>query len=110
MVAAWLKLPFGKFEPSLLNWGEAPDRIGDAVEDQQRLQARRAIEALRAGVPNHEAVKALGITAPAIEDRFVELLSQIQQAGAEPVNPAGFLVAGEFGSGKSHLLEYCRRL
>ena len=81
------------------------------MEDQGvRLRARRAIEALRAGVPNREAVETLGIASPAIEERFLELLSTAHQAGAEGISPSGFLVAGNFGSGKSHLLHYCQHL
>ncbi|HVA89790.1 MAG TPA: BREX system ATP-binding domain-containing protein [Chloroflexota bacterium] len=71
--------------------------------DQQ--QARRAIEALRAGVPNRDAVSALGSAAPEIEERFQNLLSAGQEQTPEIPGPAGFLLAGNFGSGKSHLLE-----
>jgi hypothetical protein len=74
-------------------------------EGVDRQQARRAIEALRAGVPNRDAVRALGSAAPEIEDRFQHLLSTVQEQGSEVGGPAGFLLAGNFGSGKSHLLE-----
>jgi hypothetical protein len=70
-----------------------------------RQQARRAIEALRAGVPNRDAVRALGSAAPEIEDRFQHLLGTAQEQGSEVGGPSGFLLAGNFGSGKSHLLE-----
>jgi hypothetical protein len=75
------------------------------MEPTDRLHARRAIEALRAGVPSRDAVHALGSSAPDIEDRFQNLLSAAQEQAAEPAGQAGFLVAGNFGSGKSHLLE-----
>jgi hypothetical protein len=66
---------------------------------------RRAIEALRAGVPSRDAVAALGSGQNAIEDRFASLL-QDTKAG----NPAGMLLGGGFGAGKSHLLEHLARL
>jgi len=78
--------------------------------DDARLAARRAIEALRSGVPNHDAVRALGAGTPAIEDRFVALLAEAHERGTEPLPQSGFLVAGNFGSGKSHLLEHLQQL
>lgn len=85
-----------------------------------RIQARRAIEALRAGVPNRDAVVALGSAHPEIEEAFRALLSAAQERAAEPDgwdwdgrngrDEAGFLVAGNFGTGKSHLLEYLRQI
>ena len=70
-----------------------------------QLQARRAIEALRSGVPNRDAVTALNSSAPVIEDRFQHFLSGAAEHGADAPGPSGFLLAGGFGSGKSHLLE-----
>ncbi|HWE62920.1 MAG TPA: BREX system ATP-binding domain-containing protein, partial [Chloroflexota bacterium] len=78
--------------------------------NEQQLAARRAIEALRAGVPNRDAVRALGTATPAIEERFSDLLSAAQEQGLEPHSPAGLVVAGNFGSGKSHLLAYLQDL
>jgi hypothetical protein len=66
---------------------------------------RRAIEALRAGVPSRDAVAATGSGQSAIEDRFASLLE-----GAGAGNPAGLLLGGGFGAGKSHLLEHLARL
>jgi BREX system ATP-binding protein BrxC/D len=66
---------------------------------------RRAIEALRAGVPSRDAVAALGSGQSAIEDRFAELRQQ-----ATSSTPGGLLIGGGFGSGKSHLLEHLGRL
>jgi hypothetical protein len=60
------------------------------------LDARRAVEALRAGVPNREAVRLLGSGQTSINARFADL-------GAR-----GFIVEGEFGSGKSHVLRALR--
>jgi predicted ATPase len=70
-----------------------------------QMRARRAIEALRAGVPNRDAVGALPSSAPTIEDHFQRLLSAAIERGIEAPGPAGFLLAGNFGAGKSHLLE-----
>jgi P-loop Domain of unknown function (DUF2791) len=70
-----------------------------------RLAARRALEALRAGVPNHDAVSALGSLQTAVDDRFTELLASAGDPNrGEPVG--GLLIGGGFGSGKSHALEY----
>ncbi|MBI4544759.1 MAG: DUF2791 family P-loop domain-containing protein [Gemmatimonadetes bacterium] len=67
-----------------------------------RVTQRRAIEALRSGVPNRDAVRALGSTQLSIERQFEEKLDAVRSGG-----PAGgLLVGGDFGSGKSHLLEY----
>jgi hypothetical protein len=67
------------------------------------------VEALRNGVPNRDAVAALGCSQTEAENRFV---AQLDAAGAsdqsEPVT--GLLVQGNFGSGKSHLLEYFEHL
>ncbi|MGH9175005.1 MAG: BREX system ATP-binding domain-containing protein, partial [Vicinamibacterales bacterium] len=75
-----------------------------------RVQARRAIEALRAGVPNRDAVVELGSAHTAIEERFQQELEATRQAGIEARQEAGFLIAGNFGTGKSHLLEYLRQI
>jgi len=62
------------------------------------IAARRAIEALRNGVPNRFAVAELGSWQCQIEERFQELCK-----GASS-GPAGMLIKGDFGTGKSHLL------
>ncbi|MGH9138653.1 MAG: BREX system ATP-binding domain-containing protein [Acidimicrobiales bacterium] len=73
------------------------------------LPARRALEALRAGVPNRDAVAALGSQQTAVEDRFSQLLDAIaRRAGSEPAG--GMLVSGGFGAGKSHVLEHLAHL
>jgi hypothetical protein len=69
------------------------------------VAARRAIEALRAGVPSRDAVAALGSGQSAIEDRFMALC-----AGAAGGKAGGLLLGGGFGAGKSHLLEHLARL
>ncbi|CAN5855824.1 DUF2791 family P-loop domain-containing protein [soil metagenome] len=69
--------------------------------NDHRVQQRRAIEALRSGVPNRDAVRALGSAQAAIEQRFQRKLD----AAREGDMAGGLLVGGGFGSGKSHLLE-----
>jgi hypothetical protein len=81
---------------------------GSALDSQ--VQARRAIEALRAGVPNRDAVLALGSAHPQIEEQFGRLLTEAKEQPAVPRNPAGFLIAGNFGTGKSHELEYLQQI
>jgi hypothetical protein len=66
---------------------------------------RRAIEALRAGVPSRDAVAVLGTGQTAIEDRVDALLADTQDG-----RPGGVLLGGGFGAGKSHLLEHLARL
>lgn len=75
-----------------------------------QVQARRAIEALRAGVPNRDAVLALGSTHAQIEEQFGQLLSEAKEQATTPRSPAGFLIAGNFGTGKSHELEYLQQI
>jgi hypothetical protein len=64
----------------------------------------RAIEALRAGVPNGSAVTRLDTDQTEIEGRFLELLSQVASERELGHQIQGFLIHGDFGSGKSHLL------
>ena len=69
-----------------------------------RLMNRRALEALRNGVPNSDAVAVLGSNQPAVERDFEAMLSRVSDHSVVPDSGRGMLVAGEFGSGKSHLL------
>ena len=68
-----------------------------------RVSARRAIEALRAGVPTSDAIRRLGCPDEGLEIRFEAALDSV----ADATTP-GFAVAGGFGTGKSHLLGYLR--
>lgn len=70
----------------------------------------RAIEALRAGVPNRDAVQALGNSQSHIEQRFKAMMAAVQSGFAQGDSPEGILIAGDFGAGKSHLLEYFQHL
>jgi hypothetical protein len=71
---------------------------------------RRALEALRNGVPNRDAVAALGCGQTHVTDRFQTQLGQLDDAFPLDRQARGMLVAGDFGSGKSHLLEYLKHL
>lgn len=64
---------------------------------------RRAIEALRAGVPNGDAVRVLGSNQSHVISAFDERL----EGAIDPTghDSTGFVVAGGFGTGKSHLVE-----
>jgi hypothetical protein len=71
--------------------------------------ARRAIEALRSGVPNRDVVRQLGVFQGDVTQRFRELILEVEQAletGDE--SPRSIVISGTFGAGKSHLLEYLR--
>jgi hypothetical protein len=70
------------------------------------LQYRRALEALRNGVPNRDVVKVLGCGQAEIEVRFRQSLQRCFDCFGQGKQVPGFLVTGDFGSGKSHLLEY----
>lgn len=75
-----------------------------------QIVSRRAIEALRAGVPNRDAVLALGCEQPTIEERFHAQLQEAKEGASEGKQASGLLIAGDFGSGKSHLLEYLQQV
>ena len=70
------------------------------------LAARSALEALRNGVPNRDAVELLGCNQPRAESRFAELLTSAADAENPPEKALGMLVSGDFGTGKSHLLAH----
>jgi hypothetical protein len=93
------------------------------------VEARTAIEALRAGVPNRAAVRQMGTEQSEIEQAFEEVLAAVGgetgRFGAERDGagqngagqngarrngawrgPTGIGMAGGFGTGKSHMLGY----
>lgn len=83
------------------------------------VRARRALEALRAGVPNRDAVVELGSMQVGAEDRFAEILEYVGKGTNSDLSvPAGLvtspgrvarrgvMLGGGFGTGKSHLLEH----
>ncbi len=67
---------------------------------------RRALEALRNGVPNKQAVELLGSNQTGAQGRFSDLLSRAEDRDNAPVGALSMLVSGDFGTGKSHLLAY----
>ena len=77
-----------------------------AAESSSRLMNRRALEALRNGVPNGDAVAVLGCNQPAVEREFNSMLARVSGESDIAESGLGMLVAGEFGAGKSHLLSY----
>ncbi len=79
-------------------------------EATERIDNRRALEALRNGVPNRDAVRVLGCNQPQVEQRFLEQLTATEQAAPRGRQARGLLVAGGFGSGKSHLFQYLEGL
>lgn len=72
-----------------------------------QITAQRSMEALRNGVPNTNAVRALGCTQPRATESFTDQLDLlIRSANSEPAVVPGTLIAGGFGSGKSHTLAW----
>ena len=76
------------------------------VEENNALAYRLALEALRSGVPNREAVRIMGCNQPRAETRFNEMLTRAADADNPPSQSQGMLVSGDFGTGKSHLLAH----
>lgn len=71
----------------------------------EQVARRRAVEALRSGVPSWDAVAALGSGQGEAEDRFAALLD-----GTEGGAAGGLLLGAGFGAGKSHLLTHLAAL
>ena len=71
-----------------------------------QVSARRAIEALRAGVPNRDAVASLGCSAQEVLTIFDTRLQELRESLTTGGAPRGMLIAAQFGGGKSHVLEY----
>ena len=76
----------------------------------EKLAARLAVEALRNGVPNREAVRALGCNQPQAEEHFSRMLDGVADVPSREAGSRGMLVSGDFGSGKSHLLAHLEHL
>lgn len=80
--------------------------MGEAMTDtEQKLGYRKALEALRSGVPSREAVRILGSNQPKVESKFQALLDTAADHATR-----NLLISGEFGTGKSHMLERCKYL
>lgn len=71
----------------------------------EQLGRRRAIEALRSGVPSWAAVSALGSGQSDAEDRFTALLEDTEEGTA-----GGLLLGAGFGAGKTHVLTHLAQL
>ena len=78
----------------------------DMNNAQSVLSRRRALEALRNGVPNRDAVQLLGCNQPQAEGQFEELLQRASNGDKPRDGALGMLVSGDFGTGKSHLLSH----
>ena len=76
------------------------------AEANDPLTCQRALEALRNGVPNRDAVRILGCNQPRAEQRFEDMLNKAGDRDNPPTKSLGMLVSGDFGSGKSHLLTH----
>lgn len=76
------------------------------IMSQELVARRRAVEALRSGVPSWDAVAVLGSGQPEAEDRFSSLLEQVGDGRTSGSAPGGLLLGGGFGGGKSHLLTH----
>lgn len=76
------------------------------TRESELVSGRRAIEALRNGVPNSDAVRVLGAHQPAVTAEFERLVDDLTQAQATTSTAHGLLISGDFGAGKSHVLEY----
>lgn len=79
-----------------------------ATMSKEQMSARRAVEALRCGVPSRDSVAALGSGQVEAEDKFADLLDAT--GTVRPAAHRGLLLGGGFGSGKSHLLEHFTHL
>lgn len=76
------------------------------MKSEAQVQSWRAIEALRSGVPNRDAVRALGSSQSAIETLFRKQLAAVKAGLHQGKAHVGTVIADDFGSGKSHLLEH----
>ena len=76
------------------------------TDEPRAVACRRALEALRNGVPNREAVAMLGCNQPQAESRFAGLLAKAANRDNPLSGALGMLISGGFGSGKSHLLTH----
>jgi len=74
------------------------------MSDEQ-VARRRAVEALRSGVPSWDAVSELGSGQSEVEDRFAAQLD-----AAEGGLAGGLLLGAGFGAGKSHVLTHLSAL
>ena len=76
---------------------------GVRMNIDEQVKNRRALEALRNGVPNRDAVTVLGCNQPDIEEKFRQQLQYTLQSIREGGKTEGMMVAGDWGTGKSHI-------
>lgn len=81
-----------------------------AVMSEELVARRRAVEALRSGVPSWDAVTVLGSGQAEAEDRFTAVLDRMAEPRVSDAGLRGLLLGGGFGSGKSHLLTHLGHL
>lgn len=74
--------------------------------DKATVEKRRAIEALRAGVPNRDVVRHLPPLQPDVTEKFEALLEAAALSWDSGQAASGLLLEGDFGTGKSHWLEH----
>jgi hypothetical protein len=70
--------------------------------NEEQMQARRILEALRSGVPNRDAINTLQDNQPDIEQKFAKMLTELKNGK----RPEGMIFSGGFGAGKSHMMGY----
>ncbi|HEY2105888.1 MAG TPA: BREX system ATP-binding domain-containing protein, partial [Candidatus Binataceae bacterium] len=80
------------------------------ADSDEVLDYRRALEALRNGVPNRDAVRVVGCAQAEIERRLRQGLELADEHLEKDKQVRGMLVTGDFGAGKSHLLQYLQHL
>lgn len=80
------------------------------MKNRSPIDARSAIEALRAGVPNRAAIRRLEERDGGLLNPFLDSLRRCSDAFERGRQAEGNLVWGGFGSGKSHLLSFMREL
>ena len=76
------------------------------THSESSVDYRRALEALRNGVPNGDAVRVMGCGQHEAEKRFADQLEGVTANLEKNTQGLGLLVKGGFGTGKSHLLEH----
>lgn len=81
-----------------------------SVDSAKNEDLKRAVEALRNGVPNRDAVQFLGCGQTAVEERFRKQLDDVASEPGAERQVQGMLIVGGFGSGKSHVLEYLQHI
>ncbi|HET6382330.1 MAG TPA: BREX system ATP-binding domain-containing protein [Armatimonadota bacterium] len=74
--------------------------------NDETVELRRAIEALRAGVPNRDVVRHIEPAQADLIERFDRMLETAQSGWRDEKIAPGMLIEGDFGSGKSHWLEF----